>query len=571
MEKRRPNIVFIITDDQGYGDLGCHHNSIIHTPNINKLYDESTRFTDYHVGPTCAPTRAGLMTGRYHNSTGVWHTIGGRSLLRKNEVSLAELMRRNGYRTGIFGKWHLGDNYPYRPHDRGFEEAIVHGGGGIGQTPDYWGNDYFDDTYFDKGTPRKFEGYCTDVFFSLAKDFISRHRESPFFCYISTNAPHSPYQVEDKYADLYRGQVPEERARFYGMITNIDENVGKLREWLQQEGLDEDTIVIFMTDNGTSEGCSVDNRHVVIEGENAGMRGKKSSPYEGGHRVPFFLHSKSKGFVNGKDVTELCANIDVLPTLADLCSLDIPDELDLDGVSLVRAMEGDGENLHNRIIVTDSQRVPQPLKWKDSSTMLAKWRLINGRELYNIEEDPGQSRDVAAEHPHIVDTLYKGYETWWRRVSKQFDEEIPISIGSDQEPVTCITAHDWRGDGGDVAWNQGEIRSAKICNSYVEIEVEQAGMYSFELRRWPHEENRYITEGIEGELVGWFSGGKAVSVHKATLKIRDYEQSLPVSDSDAQVSFLVDLEIGPAHLQTWLEDEQGILRGAYYVYVRKVQ
>ena len=231
--RERPNIVFVLTDDQGYGELGCHGNPVIRTPNMDALYRESIRLTDYHVGPTCAPTRAGLMTGHYHNSTGVWHTIGGRSLLRKDEWSLATALSEAGYVTGLFGKWHLGDNYPYRPQDRGFQYVVAHGGGGVGQTNDYWGNNYHDDTYAVNGSWQPFEGYCTDVWFNEALAFIERNRDRPFFCYLSTNAPHSPYIVDASYSDPYVGKVEhEERARFYGMITKIDEDLGLLRHQL---------------------------------------------------------------------------------------------------------------------------------------------------------------------------------------------------------------------------------------------------------------------------------------------------------------------------------------------------
>lgn len=567
----KPNVVLVLTDDQGYGDLGCTGNPVIHTPHIDRLYKESIRFADYHVGPTCAPTRSSLLTGHYHNSTGVWHTIGGRSLLRKNEVSLADIFRANGYRTGIFGKWHLGDNYPYRPQDRGFDEAVVHGGGGIGQTPDYWGNDYFDDTYSDLGVPRRYDGYCTDVWFRLGLDFIERRQEEPFFCYIPTNAPHTPLQVEERYVDPYRGKVPDNRAKFYGMITNIDENVGHLRRRLYELGLAKNTVLIFMTDNGTGNGCQLDANGFVTDGYNAGMRGKKSSPYEGGHRVPFFLHYPERGLNSGRDITELTANVDVLPTLIELCGLDVPQRLSFDGESLVPLLEGlKPPRMTERAVVTDSQRVPDPVKWKDSSVMRGKWRLINGRELYHLEKDPGQRNDVADRHPELVRELRDEYEVWWSQVSKQFDEEIPISIGSEQEAVTRITSHDWRGDVGDCAWNQGEIRAGKICNSYVEILIERDGVYSFELRRWPLEEDRSLTGGIPGELVGFYSGGKAIPIRKASIKVGSYEATELISDEEKQITFSVRLQAGPAHLQTYFEDSEGIVRGAYYVYVRRI-
>ncbi|MDP6770195.1 MAG: arylsulfatase, partial [Anaerolineales bacterium] len=286
----KPNVLFIITDDQGYGDLGCHGNSIINTPNLDKLHSQSIRFTNFHVGPTCAPTRAGIMTGRYCNSTGVWHTVGGRSLLRDSEITMADIFLENDYRTGMFGKWHLGDNYPFRPHDRGFEKALYHGGGGISQTPDYWQNDYFDDTFFRNGVTESFKGYCTDVWFDEALKFIEEESDRPFFCYLSTNAPHSPFRVLPTYSDQYSEKVPGFRSRFYGMITNIDENISRLRTKLCDLGIEENTILIFMTDNGTAAGCSVDEQNYVTNGFNAGMRGKKGSEYDGGHRVPLFMH-----------------------------------------------------------------------------------------------------------------------------------------------------------------------------------------------------------------------------------------------------------------------------------------
>ncbi len=566
----RPNVVFVITDDQGYGDLGCTGNPIIQTPNIDQLYNDSIRFTDYHVGPTCAPTRAGLLTGHYHNSTGVWHTIGGRSLLRKNEVSLADIFQRNGYKTGIFGKWHLGDNYPYRPHDRGFDEAVIHGGGGVGQTPDYWENDYFDDTYYDKGTPRNFKGYCTDVWFELGMDFITRHKEGPFFCYIPTNAPHSPFQVEDKYADLYRGEVPEERARFYGMITNIDENVGKLLRHLEGLNLLENTIFIFMTDNGSAGGCTISKDGFVHDGYNANMRGMKGSPYEGGHRVPFMLQWLNQGYSLGQDVSELTANVDFMPTLIDLCKLSVPQGLEFDGLSLVPLMENSPVPWKDRIIVTDSQRVPDPIMWKDSAVMQGKWRLINGEELYHVGLDPEQRKNVANLYNDLVLNLRQGYEEWWLKVSKRFCEEIPISIGSKEEKVTKVTSHDWRGGADECAWNQGQIRTGKICNSYVEIYIERDGTYTFELRRWPLEEDRGITEGITGPLEGWFSGGVSISVNTASIQIGRFKQTKSIAAGDKAIIFQADLKKGPTHMQTFFEDASGNTLGAYYVYIRKI-
>jgi len=304
----KPNVVFVLTDDQGYGELGCHGNPAIETPNMDALHGVSFRLTNYHVGPTCAPTRAGLMTGHYHNSTGVWHTIGGRSLLRKDEWSIANAFSENGYATGLFGKWHLGDNYPYRPQDRGFQHVVAHGGGGVGQTPDYWGNNYSDDSYAVNGEWRPFEGYCTDVWFDEALRFIERNTDRPFLCFVTTNAPHSPYIVDPRYSAPYVGQVEhQDRANFYGMITCIDENLGVLWQRLKEWELAENTILIFMTDNGTSGGATLDRDQHVVAGYNAGMRGIKGSEYEGGHRVPLFIHWPAGGLAASRDIERIRA------------------------------------------------------------------------------------------------------------------------------------------------------------------------------------------------------------------------------------------------------------------------
>ena len=188
-----PNIILVITDDQGFGDFGFSGNQHIKTPHIDKFRNNSILLDNFHVDPTCSPTRAALLTGRYSNRTGVWHTVQGRNLLRKREITLPDILSNNGYKTGIFGKWHLGHNYPYRAQDRGFKHVVIHSAGGVGQAPDYWGNDYFDDTYIKNGIYEKFNGFCTDIWFDEAIKFIKENKNKPFFAYISTNAPHGPF------------------------------------------------------------------------------------------------------------------------------------------------------------------------------------------------------------------------------------------------------------------------------------------------------------------------------------------------------------------------------------------
>ena len=579
---RKPNVVFVLTDDQGYGDLRCNGNSIIKTPYIDGFSGKSIRLTNFHVGPTCSPTRASLLTGHYANSTGVWHTIGGRSLLRKNEWTLASALRDAGYRTGIFGKWHLGDEYPYRPHDRGFETSIVHGGGGIGQTPDYWGNDYFHDTYFVNGEPKKFTGYCTDVWFDEALKYIEANKDRPFFCYIPTNAPHGPFNVERKYYELYRGNVPDMRARFYGMITNIDENFGILCQKLREWGLEENTLLIFMTDNGSSTGATLDRNGFVIEGYNAGMRGLKGWPYDGAHRVPFLLRWPAGGLDHGLDHDEITASVDFMPTILDLCGIEVSPSRGFHGTSIKQLLYDDEEDWPERTLVTDSQRITNPMKWRKSSVMTNRWRLVNRRELYDIQRDPEQRHDVADEHPGIVRKLRKEYEKWWAIVSEQFDEEIPISLGAEGKKEVRLTCHDWRNENCNCPWNQSHIRSGMEANGYWEILVERSGGYRIELRRWPREIGYPLNYGFDGDDVewrkdciaqrfwSWYTEGKVLPLKYVKLRVGDIEYSKEILPNDSSVTFNVTLKEGQVHLQSWLADGRDLQVGAYYVYVTHV-
>ncbi len=588
MAQTQPNIVLVLTDDQGYGDLGCTGNPFVQTPNIDAFHAQSVRLTDYHVGPTCAPTRAGLLTGHYANSTGVWHTIGGRSLLREDEWTLAAALAESGYATGIFGKWHLGDVWPYRPQDRGFATAVVHGGGGISQTPDFWGNDYFDDTYSVNGEPRAFEGYCTDVWFDLAERFISDNRDRPFFCYIPTNAPHSPYNVEKRYADLYRKTEPESRARFHGMITNIDENFGRLETHLHELGLAEDTILIFMTDNGTSGGAAVDRNGHVVHGYNAGMRGLKGSPYDGGHRVPFFIRYPAGGIDGGQDARSIAANVDVMPTMLDLCGIQVSDERSFDGKSLApllrAAAAGDPppSDWPDRVLVTDSQRLTNPVKWRQSATMTGRWRLVNGIELYDIRIDPGQVRDVAEEHPEVVARLRAEYERWWENVSVQFDRAIPLAIGTEGWSGSRLTCHDLRNEECDVAWHQGHIRAGHLSRGHWEFRVDAPGTYEFELRRWPQELAYPVGSGITEPDIEWrrdlidrkdwslYEGGAPLAISGARLRVGDREVRQDIAPEADAARFTLDLPAGETQIEANFTVD-GEEASAYYVYISRAE
>ena len=573
IERERPNVVLIITDDQGYGDVSVHGNPILQTPAMDRLHAESVRLTDYHVSPTCAPTRGAMMSGHYTNRAGPWHTIMGRSFLRVGELTLGEVFSTQGYGTGLFGKWHLGDNYPYRPEDRGFTETVVHAGGGVGQTPDYWDNAYFDDVYRHNGEPKQFYGYCTDVYFKEARRFMAQEHaaDRPFFAVISTNAPHSPFHAPDKYWKPYLAKGLDEReALFFGMIANIDENLDALRRWLDAEGLAENTIVIFTTDNGTASGENVFN---------GGMRGKKNSEYDGGHRVPFFMHWPAGGMDEGKDVTRLTAHIDVLPTLIELCGLEAPVDYEFDGRSIVPLLEDDADDWPDRVIITDSQRVVDPIKWRKSATMTDRWRLVNGTELFDMQADPGQQQDVAGQHPEVVADLRSAYDAWWADISPSFAIDERIVVGHPAENSTMLTAHDWlNDDNGMPPWHQSSIRDAKPSMGWWAVRVAESGKYRVSLRRWPSEVNlplqAELAPGAPAPGLKAFreTPGRALMVIGARLEISDQAWTQTVSAGDMAAVFEVELEAGEHTLkgvfETETEDRAEI--GSFYAVVERL-
>ncbi|MDA7823672.1 arylsulfatase, partial [Opitutales bacterium] len=573
---QRPNVVIVITDDQGYGDLGCTGNPIIKTPAIDQLANESVWLTDYHVAPTCSPTRAALMSGHWTNRTGAWHTIMGRSMLREDEGTLGDFFKGAGYQTGMFGKWHLGDNFPYRPEDRGFNEVYRHGGGGVGQTPDVWDNSYFDGGYFHNGEIVPAKGFCTDVFFEQANRFITKcaKRRLPFLAYVSTNAPHGPFHCPQKYMDLYEGQSPTIQA-FYGMITNIDENVGKTRKLLKDLGVYEDTIFIFTTDNGTARGRTVFN---------AGMRGQKGSEYDGGHRVPLFLHWPRADMAEERKIDVLCHAVDLAPTLLDLIGAQKPKGYQFDGISIKPVLGGKKPaSWPNRMLVTDSQRVRDPIKWKQSSVMSQGWRLVNGKELYHIDSDPGQENNLAGKHPERVTEMRAFYDEWWAELEPTFARTTELYVGHPNHPIVSLTSHDWIQEAYP-PWNQGQNRNKLPVHprkkdlkhdGHWAIKVVQAGTYEVEVRRWPVESGKKINEVLPaGENVPGADKafrshpGLGIEASAATLRVNGEDlETLPVESSTESVTFKVSLPAGKHKLSPFFTIPQGEL-GCYYAIVR---
>jgi len=446
-EERPPNVILVMTDDQGYGDIGAHGSPYVKTPTLDRLHQTSVRFTNFHVDPCCSPTRAALLTGLYSARTGVWHTIGGRSLLRQGKITIADVFQAGGYRTGIFGKWHLGDNYPFRPQDRGFQEVLIHGSGVVGNRWDYWGNDYYDDTYYRNGQPEKFSGYCNTIWFEEALKFINENRDRPFFCFLSTNIPHAPLNVDKKYTEPYLSQVSEQLANYYGMLTKFDEDLAGFLNRLHEWELDENTLLIFMTDNGPCPwygGIKIDDEGFVEEGYSAGMRGGKIWGYENAHRVPFYVRWPGGDIGGGWDQGTLAAHIDLLPTLIEICGLSAPKEAGFDGRSLVPLLMEPDAPWQDRTLFVHNQRVDFPVKYKDYQVLTQRWRLVKREteELYAINEDIGQKNNIADLHPEVVKQLKQEYEDWWAKISPDFNVYDQTIIGSEWENPLTLYSHD---------------------------------------------------------------------------------------------------------------------------------
>ena len=433
----KPNIILIVTDDQGVQDVSCHGHPHLKTPNMDRLAREGTSFTDFHVSPTCSPTRSAIMSGTYPFYCGVTHTIRARERLNKHFTILPQVLKQVGYTTGIFGKWHLGDTagkaatsgLPYRPDQRGFDEVFVHGGGGVGQRFDYGGDytpgqSYFNPTLFHNGTMEKTEGYCTDVYFRQAIRWIGQRKGKPFFAYIPTNAPHGPlkYAPEDAqkpYKDLAAQwkQAPV----YFGMVANIDENIGRLLAFLKEQRLDENTLVVFLTDNGHSGGAT--------KVYSMGLRGGKNSPYEGGTRSACFWRWPGR-LPNGRTIDTFAAHIDLLPTFAEMAGAQLPTTHEVHGRSLLPLLKDPSAPWPNRYHFVHCGRwaagKADASKYAKCAVRNERFKLVDNTELYDLASDPGEKQNVIGQHPQVVAELRAAYDKWWAEARKHFVNESGV-------------------------------------------------------------------------------------------------------------------------------------------------
>jgi len=469
LEGTRPNIILVMTDDQGMGDLSCLGNPVLRTPNLDRFYELSTRFTDFHVSPTCAPTRAAMMSGRHEFKNGVTHTIKEREIMALSSTTFSKLLSGNGYETGIFGKWHLGDEDAHQPYNRGFTETFIHGAGGIGQAfegscadfPPNRDDRYFDNVILHNDTIVQTKGFCTDVFFKAALGWIRKMDASgtPFFAYIAPNAPHGPMIAPESYTKRFieMGYDANTAGR-YGMIENIDANFGLLVKKLDEWDLWNETLVIFMTDNGQAgRGGTLNGKRVSHY--TAGFKTGKGSPYEGGTHVPAFWRWKGK-LGEGVDIEALTAHIDLFKTFARLTGTVIPDRIQkLDGRDLVPLLENPEADWADRHLFVHKDRWekgedPDKSKYTDCAVRSQRWRLVNNKQLYDIANDPFEKRDVANQYPEVVARLRQVYDAWWR-------ETRPLMVNEDRpytpERPQWVRYETQKAERGIPDWNEPEI------------------------------------------------------------------------------------------------------------------
>jgi arylsulfatase A-like enzyme len=576
----RPNVVFILTDDQGYGDVGAHGNPHLKTPAMDALYRDSVRFTDFHVAPLCTPTRASLMSGCDPFRCRAWDTHQGRHLLRSDYKTIAEAFVAGGYQTALFGKWHLGDSYPFRPEDRGFQEVVRHGGGGVVQAGNHHAAGSFNATYLHNGKWERFPGYCNDVWFDQAIKFIERNKSKPFFCYLATNAPHSPHVAPPAdiapYANLdipeYGNRIGGLRA-FYGQINSIDRKLADLRSTLDRLNIADNTILVFMGDNGSAMGSGVFNGN---------RSGGKASPQDGGHRVPCYVRWPAGRMTGGRDIDELTSGVDIFPTLVDLCGLDSPDGTQkFDGVSLARLLRMEQTSLAPRTIFTGYARGVDP-PTGNPITMRGKFRLL-GFGFFNIQSDPLQQHSIRKQ---AVDSdKYPNREddpAWVRaqmvadvqRRVKEYKEDAftqndPILIGDPKQPFVELFPMEWRPIEGfkNASYIATITGSPDGCNGSWIIKAVRSGAYEVSLYRWWP----YLETPIN-DTPAALRGKKINAAHaRVNFGKAGVSEMQPVLADTVRSTFEVDLPAGETEFQAeFLDSSKAVICGAFFVEIRFV-
>ncbi|WP_435314781.1 arylsulfatase [Cellulophaga fucicola] len=557
--QKKPNVIIMMTDDQGYGDIGMHGNPYLETPNIEAIAKQGIEMETFITYPNCSASRAALLTGRYPYRTGVTAVTQVDHFMNTSEVTIAEILSKNGYRTGIFGKWHLGDNNPMRPTDQGFQEALVHKGGGIGQAAGPAGNTYFNPILEHNNVSKKYSGYCDDIFTNATLDFISKKDEKPFFAYLATNLPHFPLQVPDKRAEPYRKMgLHEDNALTYGMIDNVDDNVGRVLTKIKQLGIEENTIVIFLSDNGPRQRRT---KNDVYPGRwVANLRGTKTSVYDAGIRVPFFV-KWPKHFEKNIKTKTMGTIIDVFPTILDITNIQAPDTLQIDGKSLLPTWkDNNASNLDDRKFITQMHYGPTPFKYMHFAVRTQTHKLISPHdfphgilyqpkddelqkvlanlELYNVEEDPSERINLALKNPKIVENLLAEYENWFDEVTQERDAKgiQRIYLGETTTPEVNLSRFDW---GGPRVLSKNELGFWRVKT--------EAGVYN-----------------ISMDLPEITSNGMA------HIKYQNVHKTLPIKKGQKQIVFkAISLPSGIGNFQAYFKTGR-LATGPLFVDVKRV-
>ena len=541
---RRPNVLLILTDNQSYYELSSNGHPIVQTPHLDRFADQGVVFNNFYASPYCSPSRAELLTGRYALRTGVHNTIGGVTDIAADESLVSDYLQENGYATAIFGKWHLGNAYPYSPQYRGFDTSFIFYGGILGGLSDYYGNAHMDAHFRHNGEVVSTKGYSTDVLFRRAKAFIDENKEQPFFCFISTPVTHGPYQPHpEKLQELQqRGVVAKKQMAIYSMIENVDDNVGAILDYLKSEGLRDNTLVIVASDQGMRYRGLADQpptKHF----------GLPDNVFDYRHKV--FCMMQYPGLVTSpRRSSSLTGIIDITPTILEVC--DIAQPGNMDGQSLKPLLAGnDAAWDEERNLVIQCPRQRERAENKNVSVKTAQWRLLDGKLLFDAEADPYQLRDVAGEYPTVVESLNRVYQAFWNSLPPE-DEILPARhyLGARQAPQTRLDARSWYR--GDAPFYQGQLEE-KDHQGVWPVKICRSGRYRFELRRFPREADKPIGAAFAAIAIGHAKAQTSLDKtdHKAILEM--------------------ELEQGDYDMRTYLAGEQpsGKIQkwGAYYVYV----
>jgi arylsulfatase A-like enzyme len=561
----RPNVIIILSDDQGYGDLSINGNPILQTPAFDKLHNESIRMSNFHVSPLCTPTRGQLMTGMdaMHNKASTVRF--GRGRIQRDMVTMPEVFKSNGYSTGIFGKWHLGDTYPDRPMDRGFQKALWFKGWGLPSEAEY-DNDYYKTRYMDGLKTVQSSKYCTDLWFDEAMNWMGEmsDKKQPFFTYLSLNVTHGPFYAPKEDYEFYRDKVEDKNtAMFFGMIRNMDTNMARLDKWLEAKGLKENTIVIFMNDNGGTGGIKVFN---------AGMRDMKGSNYDGGHRAFCFIRWPKSKLGNPRTINYPAEVQDLVPTFIDLLSFKPDPKYHFDGQSLNRFLTGQGETRESRMFVIQHM-AGNNLKKFGGCVVMDSWRLVGHDELYDVSKDPGQAQNIADAHPDILKKMRDHYEKWWSVTYPEANNIVPVIVGSDKEETVLITCSEWLTESVNTQWAVAQGLGSPKGGAW-KLFAEKKGKYRVELSRWPFHLNRALTAIGPATAVGGtaLQQGKSLPIDAGTISLNNVVLETVKSTPDAtKISMEINMEAGENTLQAWFKDKDGKdICGAYFANIIKL-